>query len=472
MNGQPIATRRAKRLVATTISVSGGMTMRCLLASLLITAALAVNASAAVQITVYNDNLALVKDARDLEYQKGAFDLSFTDVASAIDPTSVAFSTLDAPGEVTLLEQNFRFDLVSSEKVLSKYVDKSIRAITKQDKVHEGVLLAVDPDALTLKQADGGLVMVSRPEIADLTFPSLPEGLITRPTLVWRLDSKVEGKHASEVRYLTGGIEWNAQYVGVVNPSENGISLSGWVSIDNRSGATYDNAQIKLVAGDVNRVRPVPRPSMMGLEAMAKSDAGFAERQFFEYHLYQLQRPSTIRDSETKQLALFEPTQVKATKLYTYNGVNGDTKVGVSMEFSNSADAGLGMPLPKGVVRMMKADTDGSLEFIGEDQLDHTPKDEKVRLRMGNAFDLVGERRQADYQQISNRVTQESYEVKLRNHKKEGVTILVSEPQWGDWEITDQSHPHVQKDAHTAEWNLTVPADGETVLTYTVRRRS
>jgi len=446
--------------------------MRCLLASLVIIGAIAADSDAAVQITVYNDNLALVKDSRDLDYQKGTFDLSFTDVASAIDPTSVAFSTLDSPSAVTLLEQNFRYDLVSSEKVLSKYVDKSIRAITKQDKVHEGVLLAVDTDALTLKQADGGLVMISRPEIADLSFPSLPEGLITRPTLVWKLDSQVDGKHASEVRYLTGGIGWNAQYVGVVNPSEDGLSLSGWVSIDNHSGATYDEAQIKLVAGDVNRVRPAPRPNMMAMESMAKSAAGFAERQFFEYHLYQLQRPSTIRDNETKQLALFDPTQVKATKVFTYNGAYGDNDVAVSMEFVNSSAAGLGMPLPKGVVRMMKADTDGSLEFVGEDQIDHTPKDEKVRVRMGNAFDLVGERRQVNFQQVSNQVTQESYEIKLRNHKKDGVTILVSEPQSGDWEITESSHPYTKKDAHTAEWNLLVPADSETVLTYTVKRGS
>jgi hypothetical protein len=448
------------------------MIMRCLLASLVIIGAIAADSDAAVQITVYNDNLALVKDSRDLDYQKGTFDLSFTDVASAIDPTSVAFSTLDSPSAVTLLEQNFRYDLVSSEKVLSKYVDKSIRAITKQDKVHEGVLLAVDTDALTLKQADGGLVMISRPEIADLSFPSLPEGLITRPTLVWKLDSQVDGKHASEVRYLTGGIGWNAQYVGVVNPSEDGLSLSGWVSIDNHSGATYDEAQIKLVAGDVNRVRPAPRPNMMAMESMAKSAAGFAERQFFEYHLYQLQRPSTIRDNETKQLALFDPTQVKATKVFTYNGAYGDNDVAVSMEFVNSSAAGLGMPLPKGVVRMMKADTDGSLEFVGEDQIDHTPKDEKVRVRMGNAFDLVGERRQVNFQQVSNQVTQESYEIKLRNHKKDGVTILVSEPQSGDWEITESSHPYTKKDAHTAEWNLLVPADSETVLTYTVKRGS
>lgn len=444
---------------------------RLIVAAVLALALEAAPLSAGVQITIYNDNLALVKDTRDLEYQRGIFDLSFTDVASAIDATSVSFSAVREPGSVTLLEQNYRYDLVSSEKILEKYIDKEIRVLTKEGKLHEGTLLSSDGMALTLKMSDGGLVIVSRAEVADLTFPSLPDGLITRPTLVWKLDSELDGKHASEVRYLTTQIGWTAQYVANVNAAENALDLTGWVSIDNHSGATYDDAAIKLIAGDVNRVRP-PMPRGAVMEMMAKSDAGgFEERAFFEYHLYTLQRPSTIRDNEIKQLSLFEPAHVQAKKIFTYDGARNATKVNVSMEFMNSAAAGLGIPLPRGTIRVMKADTDGSLEFVGEDQIDHTPKDEKVRALLGNAFDVVGERTQTAQRQISDRISESDFEIKLRNHKTEDIVVTVIEHNWGDWTITKQSHQNVKKDAAKAEWEIPVKSDGETILTFTVRNK-
>lgn len=446
--------------------------MRRLIAALALAVMLeAVPISAGVQITIYNDNLALVKDTRDLEYRRGTFDMSFTDVAAAIDATSVSFSAVNDPGSVTLLEQNYRYDLVSSEKILEKYIDKQIRVLTKEGKLHEGALLAADAGALTLRMGDGGLVIISRAEVADLSFPSLPEGLITRPTLVWKLNSDLEGRHASEVRYLTTQIGWNAQYVANVNAAENELELTGWASIDNRSGATYDDATIKLIAGDVNRVRPpVPRGKMT-METMAMADqAGFEERAFFEYHLYTLRRPSTISDNEIKQLALFDPARVKARKTFTYDGSRDAAKVRVSMEFVNSAEAGLGIPLPRGTLRVMKADTDGSLEFVGEDQIDHTPKDEKVRAMLGNAFDVVGERTQLSHRQISERVSENDVEIKLRNHKTADIVVTVIEHNWGDWTITQQSHQTAKKDALKAEWEIPVKADGETILTYTVRR--
>lgn len=427
--------------------------------------------AAGVQITIYNDNLALVKDTRELDYQRGIFDLAFTDVASAIDATSVSFAAVRSPGEVILLEQNYRYDLVSSEKILEKYIDKTIRVMNKEGKVHEGVLLATDPAALTLRLPDGGLVIISRTEIVDLSFPSLPEGLITRPTLVWKLNSNLEGKHASEVRYLTSQINWNAQYVANIAASEDALDLSGWVSIDNHSGATYDEAAIKLIAGDVNRVRPPMPRGKAAMELLAYADAaGFEERAFFEYHLYTLDRPATVRDNEIKQLSLFAPARVKAQKIFTYEGARDNTKVRVSMEFMNSKEAGLGIPLPRGTIRVMKADTDGSLEFVGEDQIDHTPKDEKVRAFLGNAFDIVGERVQTAQRNISSRVAEEDYEIKLRNHKTEAVVVTVIERNYGDWRIVQESHKHTKKDAAKAEWEITVPADGETVLTYTARR--
>lgn len=446
--------------------------MRRLIAAVVLALALEIApVHAGVQITIYNDNLALVKDTRDLDYERGMFDLSFTDVASAIDATSVSFSAVESPGSVTLLEQNYRYDLVSSEKILEKYIDKNIRVLTKEGKLHEGTLLSSDGMALTLRMGDGGLVIVSRAEVADLTFPSLPEGLITRPTLIWKLNSELDGKHASEVRYLTTQISWNAQYVATVAADETTLDLAGWVSIDNHSGATYDDAAIKLIAGDVNRVRP-PMPRVIATEMMrAKTmDAGFEERAFFEYHLYTLQRPSTIRDNEIKQLSLFDPARVKARKIFTYDGARDATKVRVSMEFMNSAEAGLGIPLPRGTIRVMKADTDGSLEFVGEDQIDHTPKDEKVRALLGNAFDVVGERVQKAHRQVSERVAEEDFEIKLRNHKTEDIVVTVIEHGWGDWTITQQSHTNTKKDASKAEWEIPVKADGEATLTYTARR--
>lgn len=446
--------------------------MRRLIAALVLALALeTAPVHAGVQITIYNDNLALVKDTRDLEYQRGTFDLSFTDVASAIDATSVSFSAVQSPGSVNLLEQNYRYDLVSSEKILEKYIDKSIRVLTKEGKLHEGTLLSSDGMALTLRMGDGGLVIVSRAEVADLTFPSLPEGLITRPTLVWKLNSELDGKHASEVRYLTTQISWNAQYVATVAADETSLDLAGWVSIDNHSGATYDDAKIKLIAGDVNRVRPpMPQERYKTAMALGAADAGFEERAFFEYHLYTLQRPSTIRDNEIKQLSLFDPARVKAKKIFTYDGSRDATKVRVSMEFMNSAEAGLGIPLPRGTIRVMKADTDGSLEFVGEDQIDHTPKDEKVRALLGNAFDVVGERVQKAHRQVSERVAEEDFEIKLRNHKTEDIVVTVIEHGWGDWTITQQSHTNTKKDAGKAEWEIPVKADGEAILTYTARR--
>ncbi len=447
--------------------------MRQLIAALVLAVALeAAPLNAGVQITIYNDNLALVKDTRDLDYQRGVFDLSFTDVASAIDATSVSFSAVRQPGSVTLLEQNYRYDLVSSEKILEKYIDKQIRVLTKEGKLHEGTLLSSDGMALTLRMSDGGLVIISRAEVADLTIPSLPEGLITRPTLVWKLNSELDGKHASEVRYLTTQIGWTAQYVANISANETELDLTGWVSIDNHSGASYDDATIKLIAGDVNRVRPPMVRGKMAMETMAMADgAGFEERAFFEYHLYTLQRPSTIRDNEIKQLSLFEPARVKTKKIFTYDGSRDDKKVRVSMEFVNSAEAGLGIPLPRGTIRVMKADTDGSLEFVGEDQIDHTPKDEKVRAKLGNAFDVVGERLQTNHRQISDRVSEDDFEIKLRNHKTEDIVVTVIEHNWGDWTITQQSHQNTKKDANKAEWEIPVKADGETVLTYTARNK-
>ena len=436
-----------------------------------ITAALP--ASADVGLTVYNNDLALVKDVRPLDLKTGVNTIQFIDVAAAIDPTSVSFTVQDALEGVQILEQNFQYDLVGADKILSKYIDQPIQVVTKQDKLFEGTLLSV-AGGLILQEPGGGIRVISQTEVRDLSFPKLPEGLITRPTLVWLLDSDVSGKHPCEVRYLTKQINWHAEYVATVSTEETKLNLAGWVSIDNRSGATYANAKLKLIAGDVHMVEEAirrPRGGMDYMEKLAAAAPAFEEKAFFEYHLYTLTRPATVRHNETKQLSLFAPADVATTKIFIFDGARDGKKVRVNLEFKNSREAGLGIPLPKGKIRVMKADTDGSLEFVGEDQIDHTPRDEKVRVYLGNAFDIVGERVLKDHRQITDRVFEEDIEVSLRNRKETAVMITVVEHIWGDWEIRTSSLPHRKKDAYTAEFDVPVPAGQEVKLTFTVRHK-
>jgi len=434
-----------------------------------------VNGYAEVGLTVYNNDLALVKDVRQLDFKTGIDTLKFTDVAAAIDPTSVSFAVKDNPEGVQILEQNFQYDLVGADRILAKYIDKTIQVVTKEDKLFEGTLLSV-AGGLTLMEPDGSIRIIDREGVRDMSFPKLPEGLITRPTLVWLLDSDISGKHPGEVRYLTKKINWHAEYVATVSANDTELNLAGWVSIDNRSGATYENAKLKLIAGDVHMVeerRPWrPRADEMYTMAMAAKRApSFEEKAFFEYHLYTLTRPATVRDNETKQLSLFAPADVTTKKIFTFDGARDGKKVRVNLEFKNSKEAGLGIPLPKGKIRVMKADEDGSLEFIGEDRIDHTPKDEKVRVYLGNAFDIVGERTVKDHRKVTKMITEEDIEVSLRNRKEEPVTITVIEHIWGDWEIRNPSVEYRKKDAYTAEFDVRVGADEEVTLTFTVRRK-
>jgi hypothetical protein len=430
---------------------------------------------AEVGLTVYNMDLALVKDVRQLDLKTGVYTLQFTDVAAAIDPTSVSFSVQDDPEKVQILEQNFQYDLVGADKILSKYLDRQIQVITEKDQLFEGTLLST-AGGLTLMEPDGKIRIIAREGVRDMSFPELPEGLITRPTLVWLLDSELSGKHPCEVRYLTKKINWHAEYVATVSADDDQLNLAGWVSIDNRSGTTYENARLKLIAGDVHMV-PEPRPR--GGWEMEYGDAAvisgappaFEEKAFFEYHLYTLTRPATVRDNEIKQLSLFAPADVTTRKIFTYDGAREGKKVRVNLEFKNSPAAGLGIPLPKGKIRVMKADEDGSLEFVGEDQIDHTPKDEKVRVYLGNAFDIVGERTVKDHRRVTQRITEEDITISLRNRKDEAVTITVIEHLRGDWEIRAASMDFRKKDAYTVEFDVQVRTDEEVTLTFTVRNQ-
>ena len=425
--------------------------------------------AADLAVTVYNQNRGVIKDTRDLTLKQGISSIAITDVASEIDPTSVHFKSKTSPDKLQILEQNYEYDLVNSNKILEKYLDETIQVVTEKD-VYSGKLLSASGGDVVI-QTSNGIQVIKSSAIQRFDFPELPDGLITRPTLVWQVKNSGPEKQKGEISYLTGGLNWHAEYVAVVDQHDENLELNGWVSIDNRSGAAYPDAKLKLIAGDVNVVQPrsggrMQKGLMLDM-AMSEAEPQFEEKSFFEYHMYTLQRPATLKNNQTKQISLFPSSSTKTDKLYLYDGARYQNKVRVNVEFKNSKDAGLGMPLPKGTVRVYKSDSDGSLEFIGEDQIDHTPKDEKVRIFLGNAFDLTGERNQKSVRKVSDRAREESYEIKLRNHKQEAVSITIIEHLWGDWTITAHSHDYTKKNAQTLEFQVSVPKDGEVVVTYT-----
>ena len=428
-----------------------------------------------VLLTVYNNDLAVVKDRRKMTLPEGAGQVQFSDVATRIDPTSVHFESLTDPEGTSVLEQNYEYDLVSPTKLLDKFLDRQVDLFTKEGNVFTGTLLSQAEGRITLRDEEGKLQVVSGGEnLVRVELANLPEGLITRPTLVWETFSKTGGPQLCQVTYMTGGINWKADYVMVVAPDDKKLDLNGWVTLDNQSGATYKEAALKLIAGDVHRAEEPRAFDLSGGRKMAMSaeDAkqAFEEKAFFEYHLYTLQRPTTIRQSQTKQVTLLSAQDVSADKVFEYNGSRNGKKVEVKMEFKNSEENNMGMALPKGKVRAFKADSDGSLEFIGEDTIDHTPKDEKLRVLLGNAFDIVGERNQIDFKDLGmRRVVEETWEIKLRNHKEEDVVVKVVEPVRGDWKVMKTSHEFKKKDANTLEFEVSVPVDGEVVVTYVVR---
>lgn len=430
-----------------------------------------INASAEVSVTVYNSDLGVIREVRELEFRKGSGRLAFRDVPSRIDATSVRFKTLDSRRKISILEQNYQFDLVSQEKIYNRYIDRQIELIANDGKIYSGALLAYSSASITLKRKTGALQIVRMDEIANVNFPELPDGLITRPTLFWDYISDRAGKAKCEVSYQTAGMSWTAEYVATLNDAEDKLDLSGWSSIDNRSGKTFTDARLKLVAGDIHRAtRPRPQPmyKTVGLE-MAVMDAGFQEKAFFEYHLYTLPRPSTIANNEIKQLSLFPPAQAGVSKEYFYRASSGNKKVDVKLRFANSQANGLGMPLPGGRVRIFKNDSDGSTILLGEDRIDHTPRDEELLLTVGQAFDLVAEETTLDRRNLSKITTEYDYKISLRNRKDEDATIYVIKGLGFDWTISKTSHPYEKKSAQEIQFDIEVPAGKEVELLYTVR---
>ena len=443
---------------------------------------------------------AVVRHLRELELKPGRNTVRFSDVAALIDPTTVSFESLTDPQGTSVIEQNFQFDLVNTQKLLEKYIDREIEVDQVRGngvETFRGTLLST-AGGLVLRRADGGVQLL--PYNASVRLPALPGGLITRPTLVWDVASARGGKQATRVSYQTGGVTWwadyNLAYADGANANACRLDVGAWVSILNQSGAGYEDAKLKLVAGDVQRAAPpgyaagaVPAARM----ALEEKVAGFEQKAFFEYHLYTLGRPTTLPDRSTKQIELFPVARgVPCEKKLVYYGlapgwrgvapspltdrnygVQTNKKVDVYLSFRNSKDNHMGMPLPAGRVRVSKRDdADGTLEFIGEDVIDHTPKDEPVLIRLGSAFDVIGERRQVAFSvDTARRVMTEQIEVKLRNHKDQPVTVEVKESlyRWVNWEIVERSQPYRKQDARTVVFPLRVPANGEQVLDYTVR---
>jgi hypothetical protein len=437
-----------------------------------------------VAVTVYNQNLALVRETRNLNLgQTGVGTLRFMDVPSRINPRTVHVQPLSAGGPA-VLEQNYEYDLISPEKLMEKYVGREVEVVEQADDLTSRTVKA------TLLSTNGGAVYRIGDRIVigqggKVTLPDLPADLVARPTLIWTLDVPKTGPAPAEVSYLTDGMNWSADYVAVVDADDKKAGLSGWVTIDNHSGATFQDATLKLVAGDVRRVSP---ERLMDYEAqgkvmrMSSGAPQFQEESFFEYHLYTLDRKTTVKDNQTKQLSLFSAPSVPLTKRLLLTGNSGSyrsalgtglqtQKVAVVLELVNAQSGGLGIPLPKGTVRVYKKDKTGAEQFVGEDAIDHTPKDETIRLHVGDAFDIVAERSQTDFKAVSPRENQSAWTIVLRNRKDEDVVVTVREPMGGDWTLMSSSLPGKKIDQQTLEFSVPVAKGQETKLTYRVAVR-
>ncbi|MDO8683331.1 MAG: DUF4139 domain-containing protein [Armatimonadota bacterium] len=453
-----------------------------------------------VQLTVYNQNFALVKDTRSVTLRKGMNNIDAQDVAARIDPTSILFKSLTAPNSVSILEQNYQYDLISPDSILNKSIGEQV-TFTWYDgagNFHQdmGELISTPANGGVVIQKDDGNIIL-RPT-GQTTLKKMPEGLHPKPTLNWLLDSDRAGSQDTEISYITDGIGWKCDYVALVNKDDSALDLTGWVTLNNNSGATYKDAKLTLMAGDVRRLQQEGAfggrtMAAYAMDSMA-SKPQFEEKSFFEYHMYSMQRPTTIRDNETKQLSLLNAANVPTKKEMIYDargdwfrnwwyptrtdydpGGGYDTsnyhKVNVVLEVVNSKENHMGIPLPKGKIRVYKLDDSGSQQFIGEDSIDHTPKDEKVRLYIGDAFDVVGDYKRTNYDKITDRIIEESFEVKIRNHKETAVEVKVVDHVWSEWSVTKSTHKFNKKDAHTIEFPVHVAANGETVITYTIRTR-
>lgn len=464
-----------------------------------------------VDLTVYNSNLALVREERTISLGKGPNRVVVPEIPATIDPTSLHFSSLTDPTGVRVIEQNYQYDLVNQGKLLEKYLGKQVEFLRldperKKEYSVPGRILAVggNPEQYGLgaagEGANPGLVAeiggkIELNPVGRLVLPSLPEGLVLKPQLEWLLTSTKEGEQRTEISYLAHALSWSCDYVALLNKEDDHLDLKGWVTLVNNSGTAFKDAGLKLVAGDVNMLKDEEYAGgrvMMKAAAMAE-EPQFQQKELFEYKIYSLQRRTDLANDESKQIELVTAKNAAAKKLLVYDGLDqgwrywvnnenyrgqatfgqqGNPKVGVYVSFRNDEKSGLGMPLPKGKVRVYKRDEDGREQFVGEDQLDHTPKDEEVRLYLGNAFDVVGSRAQSDFRSLSSgHVVEETYEIKVRNHKKEAIEVMVYEHPWrgNQWDILKSTVPAEKIDQTTIRFPLKIAPDKEKSVIYSIR---
>ena len=437
-------------------------------------------------LTVYNSDIALVRDVRNLQLARGTSDLHFMDIAATVNPATVHFRSLTEPSRVSVLEQNYEYDLLDPDKLLRKYVGRDLTLIrnrqeggsTRQEEVKAHLLSYNTAPVWKI-----GNEIVTGIGADHIRFPELPSTLYSRPTLIWTLDNGGGARHRVEASYLAGKMAWNADYVLTVARDDKSADVDGWVTLTNGSGTSFRNASLQLVAGDLNRVRQVVG-KMLADESRAErmaAAAPMAQESFSDYHLYTLGRKTTISNAETKQVSMLAGTAVPVLKRYvvdgqafyyrnvSHPGAPIKDVVQVFYQFKNDEKSGLGMPMPSGVVRVYQADSRGGVQFVGEDRIDHTPKDETLNLKIGNAFDVVCERNQVDFEKIAANTYEVEYEIKLRNHKTTGVQVEVNEPIGGTWRMVRSSHEWTKTAAWAAQFNVPVPADSEAVLKYRVR---
>jgi hypothetical protein len=438
-------------------------------------------------VTVYNSNVALVRDTRNLLLPSGDFQLRFMDIAATVNPATVHIRSLADADKLNVLEQDYEYDLLDANKMLDKFVGKEVTLVRAVQK--SGSTEWEETRATLLANNNGGPVWkIGNDIVTGMTpngyrFSALPDNLYSRPTLVWMLSNTGARQQKIEASYLANNMSWNADYVMTVTRDDNAADLDGWVTLVNNAGTAFRDAQLQLVAGDLNRVAQ-PTLSRMAMDSGGRAGAPappMTQESFSEYHLYTLTRRTTIADKESKQVSLLRASSFPVEKHFVVNGQSyyyqramnpgapAKDPVMVYYHFKNEEKTGLGMPLPAGTVRVYQADSHGGVLFIGEDRIAHTPKDESLDIHVGNAFDIVAERKQTDYKTISNRVHEMEYEITLRNHKDTPITVEVNEPIGGDWEMLKSSFPYTKTAAFAAQFKVPVAKDGTAVLTYRVR---
>jgi hypothetical protein len=438
-------------------------------------------------VTVYNSNLALVRDVRQIQLSPGVFPLHFEDVAASINPATVHFRSLTEPAKLKVVEQDYEYDLLEPAKLLQKYVGREVTLVRAEKDA--GSTRWVETKALLLSDNNGPVWKIGDEIVTGMSadsyrFPDLPGNLYSRPTLVWTLDNRGANAQKVEASYLTGNMSWKADYVLTVTRDEKTADLDGWVTLTNNSGVPYGNAKLQLVAGEIHQVAPAASKQMMANSLRMSSTAAapqFEQEAFSEYHLYSLERRTSIQNNESKQISLLSGTGVPVEKYlmvegqaYYYRNPQAignaiPEPVKVYYRFKNEEKGGLGMPLPAGTVRVYQADAKGGVQFVGEDNIQHTPKDETLKIYIGNAFDVVCDRKQTDYKKLASNLYEMEYEITLRNHKDGPVTVEVREPVGGDWEVVNSNFKPEKLDSSTIGFQVPVEKDGAATLTYRVR---